>query len=965
MTENIVDYQHVSRRTRAQRTIRSRRSRSFRVVAALIGVVFLWQTTGASAHVLLSAQWAASINARLRQAEPIKRSQELMWTRSARVSLVSAVAALRGAANLGSLSPESDEVIERHLRKAEEHFSTYLAALRARGDKRVDALERRAVEQLSALRSSIDRSMPRAAQANSKQRTAALLSAAAELEASFSAPAPPQPTSPMPLSMRPRVVSSSTSSTRSVEDLAPAQINSASLLSLPLGPPSGLPEPADLADAVDAEQCPAVVQQASLLAGDPLAIYEFVRHNIDYEPYYGLRKGSCATLLARNGNSLDQASLLIAMLRSSGVAARFATATVEIPAVQAAGMMGLSDPALASSMIQTSAIPAVSIVEPGGSVVAVRMERGYVEAYVPYANYRGVPNSDTGATWIALDPAFKQFIVTPPIDVNAATGLDIATFNATLAAASTIDPIAGQVVGVDSTVLESEVNALGANLNTTLDAMFGVDAATASDVLGSKVVVEQLLGALPASLPYTLVSKLTEGATLSASLRYMFTLQVGSAVYSAPMAVLADHSLTVAYPAVSGSPDPDSIFACIPTIRLDGVPVATGSQIDTGSPVTVILTYVAPNQSNEQISTTREAGEVLAIVLDLGRMSRESMLAASDAMVAAVGSLERSEWALTLQGRTYFAELDSNIEVAAVFSKIRFLHEVFGAIVSEVRNTEFLFSLPVGTTYAGMNIDVARQLLTPFSTVGDADSPRTFLLSMGINSSAMEHSVFNHLLDLAAVSTAQIFDLANSVGVPIYRIDSSNQGTIVPLLNQSASIISTVNSEVAAGRVVTIPRDPVSYFDWDGTGFITEDPGSGAAGYIISGGLAGSVSITSGGDLAEFLACIGAIVQLVDLLPIPGATGVVFDVLALPSGLYDVFRADVAPWRKSLARVFVFISLLGILSAIPTPATIIIGVLADVISYLAVWALLGGGNPLNPCIPSLTRMRIRPAKVWV
>ena len=52
-------------------------------------------------------------------------------------------------------------------------------------------------------------------------------------------------------------------------------------------------------------------------------------------------------------------------------------------------------------------------------------------------------------------------------------------------------------------------------------------------------------------------------------------------------------------------------------------------------------------------------------------------------------------------------------------------------------------------------------------------------------------SVFNHLLDLPAVSTARVFDLANSAGVPVYRIDSSNASTIVPLLTQSASIIST------------------------------------------------------------------------------------------------------------------------------------------------------------------------------
>jgi hypothetical protein len=355
------------------------------------------------------------------------------------------------------------------------------------------------------------------------------------------------------------------------------------------------------------------------------------------------------------------------------------------------------------------------------------------------------------------------------------------------------------------------------------------------------------------------------------------------------------------------------------------------------------------------VFNTREAGEVLAIVLDLGRMSRDALVEADAALSAATVELDRIEWWLTAQGRNYFAQLDANLAVSAVLTDIVFLHEVFGAIVSQSNNTLTVFGVPTGTEFAGVNIDVDRQLLTPFSRSGDPNAPRTFLLNAGLTSSGMEHSGFNQLLDLPAVSTTQILQLANAAGVPVYRIDSANSGTILPLLSHDAATLSAIGSEIASGRVVTIPRDPVVYFDWAGTGYVTEDPTSGAAGFIISGGLNGYITTTAGGDIAENLACVGAIIQIVDIIPIPGKVGVIFDVLAVPSGLYDISRSDVSGWRKTAAIGFVFFSLLGIIGAIPTPQTMAIGFLADFLAYASVWFLLGGGNPLDPCLSSKTR----------
>ena len=922
------------------------------VLAVSMVFVFGFQASGAAAalraqgHAPVVASGAADAGPQLRSRPPRAISHRTRVAREVHSLLERARSSLR-AAEPGAHTEVQLSEARLALQEAHRKSDAYFKGLPTEPESVQGAAIERALQASARLATALE-----GAESPGTRAASAARIALAELDAVLEPRTPPAAPSPLHLPVRPL------ERRARAQRLAPPDQSSAATFG-PAAATTGPPLPEDLQDGVDARQCASVVALASSLGDDPTRLYEFVRQNIDYTPYYGLRKGSCETLDSLSGNSFDQASLLVALLRASGIAARFVTGTVEITAEQAKSLMAVDDAALASAMIQTSAIPAVSLLGPGNEIVAVRMERAWVSAYVPYGNYRGVPNSDLDPTWIPLDPAMKAFSYTPAIDVEAVTGLDIAVFNATMAAASTVDPIAGQVVTMDKAVLDAEVGTIGQNLNDYLDATFGVDAATASDVLGSKVVVPLDLGVLPASLPYSVVAELTEGAALPSSLRYQLTLQVEDAIYSAPMAEIAGKRLTVDYPPQGAGAPPD-IFTAIPTVRLDGQAVASGSPISTGEFVSVRLAYSAPNQALEQIFNTRESGELLAVVLDLGRMTPDQMQAASGAMDAAVGDLERSEWLLTLVGRTYFSELDANIETSAALTEMVFLHEVFGAIVSESRNTELLFGIPVSTEYVGINIDVDRQLLTPFSRTGDPEGPRRFLLSAGLSSSAMEHSVFNHLMDMPAVSTARILDLANQAAVPVYRIDSSNAATIIPLLNQSAAIVSTINSEIAVGRVITIPRDPVNHFSWSGTGYISEDPATGAAGYIISGDLSGQISSIAGGDIAEIFACIGAIVQIIDLIPIPGHVGVAFDILALPAGLYDVSRADVAPWRKALATVFVFISLLGIIAAIPTPPTILIGVLADVLSYAAVWALLGGGNPLDPCFGARNRRRYGP-----
>src|SRR5262249_45032569 len=61
------------------------------------------------------------------------------------------------------------------------------------------------------------------------------------------------------------------------------------------------------------------------------------------------------------------------------------------------------------------------------------------------------------------------------------------------------------------------------------------------------------------------------------------------------------------------------------------------------------------------------------------------------------------------------------------------------------------------------------------------------------------------------------------------------------------------------GRRVTVPKNPTPLNSWTGVGYITEVPSTGAAGYIISGGLASAAGDASSGAVPPEVSGGGAV----------------------------------------------------------------------------------------------------------
>ena len=88
-------------------------------------------------------------------------------------------------------------------------------------------------------------------------------------------------------------------------------------LAMPLGLPFSTPVSASVDDL------------AFGLEYDLERIFRFVADHIRYEPYAGVLRGADGTLTARSGNSADQAVLLAALLKRSGIECRFAQGALD------------------------------------------------------------------------------------------------------------------------------------------------------------------------------------------------------------------------------------------------------------------------------------------------------------------------------------------------------------------------------------------------------------------------------------------------------------------------------------------------------------------------------------------------------------------------------------------------------------------------------------------------------------
>jgi len=197
---------------------------------------------------------------------------------------------------------------------------------------------------------------------------------------------------------------------------------------------------------------------------------------------------------------------------------------------------------------------------------------------------------------------------------------------------------------------------------------------------------------------------------------------------------------------------------------------------------------------------------------------------------------------------SYFAELDTISEITEKTQNV-INHRLpsTGRFIFSLAVDKF-FGIPRSVSAKGLEMDMDRVFHYSLEKNGDKQKTKQFNLTIGMNSSALEHSVPEQLFSTTAnptqaVSAVKALAIANSQGIPIYQINQANIASILPNLQLDGDTISDIQNAVNAGKEVTVSQREIDFKGRMVAGYLIIDPQTGAGAYMISGGSNGAYAI--------------------------------------------------------------------------------------------------------------------------
>ena len=608
------------------------------------------------------------------------------------------------------------------------------------------------------------------------------------------------------------------------------------------------PTAADLAGTPESPLSNFIVQQAAALDHDPVAIFEFVRNEVASEWYAGAMKGAEETLRQRSGNDVDQAALLIALLRASSQPARFVHGVIELPLAMAAQSLNVAEGPQVLVALARSGVAHQAVVS-GGRLSAVKVEHTWVSARLPYGNYRGTVVDLSARTWVPLAPALKRFEETVPAGVLREMGFDSVAFaSGYLSTPQTSDPLTQVRQQVESWLAVHRPNS------------------GYPEQLGKRGITAQHVGLAPSSMPVAVAAVLAERPALEASRSHRVALTIRdeepaenlpALELSLPLWDLANHRVTLSYlPATVEDHQTIALFGGLdavppylvrlrPHVRIDDRTAAVGEgTMDMASRQHLELRFTGPAGTVE-VAQSVLAGGLQAIAVGAQRFRA---LADGDRDEGEESRGARLLSQLALSYGTAWDASDAELGGLLAVSTARPMPALVFA-GSEVA-VSMVGELPVDLEWQGVTLDAALRIADPVAREASQQtaSGRDFLRLSSLQGSALEQLALEELFVVESISADEGLARARESGIAIHEVNDASVDAVLPLLDHPPTVLAEMEQQARAGLVLEIPRARVRHRDWLGSAWRAEDPATGAAGYFLAGGLAGGATVVEPAD---------------------------------------------------------------------------------------------------------------------
>lgn len=595
-----------------------------------------------------------------------------------------------------------------------------------------------------------------------------------------------------------------------------------------------------------------------------LEVYQYIKNNYTMEFYFGSRKGAVGASAEKAGNDYDIASLLIGVLRDRNIPARYAKGEIEITAEQAMEWTATDDINVAMRVIAALGIPTTGMVS-NGETVAVQLEHIWVEAYVPYTDYRGTGNHSGERLWIPLDASFKKMAHNDGIKVNEIQ----------------------EYINDPTNQITSSTELYGVNIGELTDIMDddnpafvkyllenGYGDATLAETFGGVSIVATDLGYLPLSLPYhntdnvETFKDISDNETDSVTFKLYGNSAMGSDfsgansinyTYLAPdvygkrivlsyvPATQADHDVIAKYGDIFSTPA--YLLKMKPQLAIDGEVVAEGSVCNAGymQQYTITIHNGAPLNSDSNISNNIEVGGMYCIAMDYGNISAVELEDSANYLNSqkdAVSELniyseEIMGGMLNSISKIYFGQLDLYNRVLAGQTNVTNTRALSLGIVGFKVNVKNTFNRPSELNEGGFFLDIGHDVHSIVSNTNNSEDEKVFMLQSGIYASSMEHGVLEQVTGIESISTIKAFQYAQENNIPLHMIIKENLNDELDAITVSAQVKQEIRTTINSGKIVIIPETEITINQWNGVGYMVLDPDTYACGYMISGGTAG------------------------------------------------------------------------------------------------------------------------------
>jgi hypothetical protein len=606
--------------------------------------------------------------------------------------------------------------------------------------------------------------------------------------------------------------------------------------------------PADTEDTEEAPISEEIAELAQSLDWNPVSIYEYVKNNIETEWYWGCMKGAEETLHQKSGNDCDQATLLLALLRASGFPSRYVRGTIEFfagrdaPIKKVKNLLGIDDPWKIAEFFQKAGIPFKPVLT-GGTISNFQIEHIWVESRILYANYRGAIIDEHGETWLGLDTSIKvkDYQYSNPIDIIQEFPLSNVR-DEYLSEMQTQTPLEFIKAGIGEYLTESHPYK------------------TYNDLLRTKTLTPEIMNIVPASMQFDQKTITHEYMEIPDELKHKVTFTADdmntNELFSITLDVLnlSNRKITLSYESETvedqqiidsyGGIDntPAYLVRLRPMLKVNGdMEVAGKSGLLMGSDFNLTIQLISPNGA-QKITNTHIVGNLTAIGIVAQKTGSSQLLT--------IAAEDDAEEMLFKETQNYINRWNQAEKELASLMYLTFTRPIPTVVtIGGVIDVTYVLDIPHRYEWKGEYCDSNLRTIEAVGAYGNTPSPgerqNTFMQLSSLQGSILEDRIFEDDFQVDSISTAKLFEVANTSQTPLVTVDSTNISTVLPTLSFDDNVKEDITNGVNQNLTVTIPNQEMTYEDWTGVGYIKENPETGESGHMLSGTIAGGMTAVS------------------------------------------------------------------------------------------------------------------------